>query len=1102
MEREHATTATKQAKPVVQNAKVEQPLSPERVVAFGLGNQEMLRLSEGGETEPPPAWEVTERPDEALSPAQGCTSVQAKLMLSRSGDMWEREADAMAEQVVQRKAEPCACGGVCPQCQAEAAAGVQRKVAQASSQSGAALPNHFLQRLGAGRPLDRDTRAYFEAQFGQDFSRVRIHEDEGADASARSIQARAFTAGQNVVFRSGQFAPETEDGKRLLAHELTHVVQQGYAEPMVSRKTEAHASDTPLLTAAPVMIQRDDLDAGVAGPADAGAGEHQGTFTGVGQSASARINAGYDGGTQEPADAGSDDEGYDATAPRPGAPPAAGTIYVFEGVQLSEDETFVRHSLEELILSEKNRHAASRFADRLAQYSQRDLDAGRQLARDQAEYGSLPGGVAPTNRELQQAEDLLSARPRLMPVVRSVVAQLKQEDDDFLAQFEAQARINLGGMLTASEERVTSERDRYGLRRTYREVTRFSRADLGPGVKETKYEEQNSMGSNAGTQGLATAARELAGKVRELRALIVEHNDLQSPSYSEYDPEPIISDPVRYELLGKEIAAKKREYALLRNQKEQDYPILAAYTPIASDAYMHLDRTIDALTLIGSGSSTKLAKTFNDEIEDRLKDIGRVWDALKDGSLKVWDVPSVIELTKMQMGVQEASREGVVVAGREAQARQEADDSGLATIVMGLIAGVLGIIAAIPSGGSSLVAAGTFIAGLGAAGISSYLAYEHLREYMLDAAKNGTDFDKARAISQEEPSLFWLALDIAGAILDIHAAAAAFRTLSVTAKATLAARRANQVAEAKRLTGELAAEGERLKAGLGTRLTEGITEQAGRELSQGEQALKSWERTLNQETRSFLVDHPHVRAVYAEMDDEVRAILSHCSSNCILPNVSRQDITRVRELLDRLKESGAAIDENIIGHLKVYFHVHGADVPGAMKMMAGVRTVEEMERKVVQAFRNRARDASRAPLGPAVNRNVAGTVSGGSRLPGVGAGENWLRGVHRGQVGLIPEQIASQLRGRAFNSFDEFRQEFWRLIAADPELSKGFNADNLKRMAEEGQAPFGLSGQGGYELHHITPLEHGGALYDLDNIAVVTDFYHNKIIHNTERYTH
>ena len=79
---------------------------------------------------------------------------------------------------------------------------------------------------GGGAPLDTDTKGFMESRLGADFGDVRVHTDGAASESARSVQAHAYTVGTDVVFQSGKYAPENDSGKRMLAHELTHVVQQ------------------------------------------------------------------------------------------------------------------------------------------------------------------------------------------------------------------------------------------------------------------------------------------------------------------------------------------------------------------------------------------------------------------------------------------------------------------------------------------------------------------------------------------------------------------------------------------------------------------------------------------------------------------------------------------------------------------------------------------------------------------------------------------------------------------------------------------------------------------------------------------------------------
>lgn len=97
------------------------------------------------------------------------------------------------------------------------------KLSAGAESSGARAPVSI---PSGGRPLEAPTRNFMEQRFAHDFSAVRVHTDNAAAASAAQIQANAYTFGNDVVFAAGRYAPETSDGRRLLAHELTHVVQQ------------------------------------------------------------------------------------------------------------------------------------------------------------------------------------------------------------------------------------------------------------------------------------------------------------------------------------------------------------------------------------------------------------------------------------------------------------------------------------------------------------------------------------------------------------------------------------------------------------------------------------------------------------------------------------------------------------------------------------------------------------------------------------------------------------------------------------------------------------------------------------------------------------
>jgi len=87
-------------------------------------------------------------------------------------------------------------------------------------------PVHDVVGSGGGSPLDTDTRADMETRFGHDFGDVRVHTDGAAHDSAKSVNAQAYTVGSNIVFQRDKYDPASDGGKHMLAHELTHVVQQ------------------------------------------------------------------------------------------------------------------------------------------------------------------------------------------------------------------------------------------------------------------------------------------------------------------------------------------------------------------------------------------------------------------------------------------------------------------------------------------------------------------------------------------------------------------------------------------------------------------------------------------------------------------------------------------------------------------------------------------------------------------------------------------------------------------------------------------------------------------------------------------------------------
>ena len=163
------------------------------------------------------------------------TAIQTKLAINKPGDIYELEADRVTEEVMLISDPPLqhACsGGGYAKCQTERtgpeySVSLQTKPVQASDTEQIAAPLIVDEVLRSpGQPLDRATRAFMEPRFGHDFSRVRVHSGVAAEQSARDVNARAYTVGHDIVFGAGVFTPGTHEGRRLIAHELTHVVQQ------------------------------------------------------------------------------------------------------------------------------------------------------------------------------------------------------------------------------------------------------------------------------------------------------------------------------------------------------------------------------------------------------------------------------------------------------------------------------------------------------------------------------------------------------------------------------------------------------------------------------------------------------------------------------------------------------------------------------------------------------------------------------------------------------------------------------------------------------------------------------------------------------------
>jgi hypothetical protein len=185
---------------------------------------------------------TSERSKEEKKPSTAQQFFQPKLSVNQADDVYEREADHVADKVM-KIADPSAghlpffkSGSDIKQGESVAGASIQPKQdADNVIQGNNTLDNYAGTLNSSGQPLPDADRKFFEQRMGHNFSNVKLHTDEAAAQSAQSINALAYTTGNNIVFNTEQYSPGTDSGKKLMAHELTHVVQQSQGLPAIQR---------------------------------------------------------------------------------------------------------------------------------------------------------------------------------------------------------------------------------------------------------------------------------------------------------------------------------------------------------------------------------------------------------------------------------------------------------------------------------------------------------------------------------------------------------------------------------------------------------------------------------------------------------------------------------------------------------------------------------------------------------------------------------------------------------------------------------------------------------------------------------------------------
>jgi hypothetical protein len=607
---------------------------------------------------------------------------EEKVTVSRPGDPPEKEADQVADEIM----------GL--------------GTGKTSSKTRTMQPGRSAKiSVSGGEPLDNSTRNFFEPRFGHNFSNVRVHADSQAGRAAASVAARAYTLGDDIVFGSGQYAPGTPEGRHLLAHELTHTLQQ---------------SDSPAL------VQRAPGNASVMPPNSSSASTPPMSVA--------------------PPSAGGDN---------PSPPPAAAAkSVVYKGKTLHSEPASAKKMLQDMVAADGFK-ATMTFLDDLSNLIVRDQDFKNAFKADEAETAKLC--INATNAER---------------------AGLENDKNAVLTAFEAQAQEKTKVILAESEKRINEERERYGIPEPKFMHDKESGQDIDLTPKK--------MADNDATKAMAAAAKEMVGPRRNLERHLKRYDACFETTTSNNEVPGMATKRV---ISGKEAEAQefegyvkqaRDEVSILRNQIERQFPILATYGPES-------EANTDSLENIARGAESQgLAfwrKNAIDElvpmIAEKLHNIKIVRESLADGSLNIWSSETIVSGTKAEQGFGSGSWQARIV---DEKVKDIHDREFLVNLFVGAVAIALGLVAIFATAGTATAVVAT----TGSAILSGGQAVHSLGNYLEAKAQSGTDFDKARAISQEDPSLFWLALDIIGAVLDVKAAISSFKVLAPAIREALA----------------------------------------------------------------------------------------------------------------------------------------------------------------------------------------------------------------------------------------------------------------------------------------------------------------------------
>jgi hypothetical protein len=468
--------------------------------------------------------------------------------------------------------------------------------------------------------------------------------------------------------------------------------------------------------------------------------------------------------------------------------------YPYRGVQMSTDPEFMRWEMR-LLIRRHGLKGGDMWFDAL---HGRGFDLPLPFSAHTRGYGGLrPRSPLDVQREMQDDPARAEIGPAAVALAKTIYPEVRQEAVDCLNGFQEAMRATLETALVESERRLETQRILYGVKRT----------SEGPGGA---FEAKNTVAF----QGLVGAAKDLLAIRNRITSLRQQQMELMVSRGKGGSVVPESNKP-RYDALQLKIDVIEKEYDTARAGAALRYPVLGAILDDSSREFAgyELERLARGeLTSPARGHMSPPAGTaamIGNVLEQRQSSIDTVREKVDSDPDKLWSIAPIVSLTRSVLDTRNK-----VMADKLVDEKLE--DRAFDETIKQLFLGVLALVLALPTGGGSL-AVGAAVAG---AALSGYQALKSISRYQLEMALTSTDLEKrAYAISTEEPSAFWVALDVVFFVADAAQALNAVRALRGPARDALLAKEGAEALQTAEKLEKAADSVEGLsKPGLGKRL--------------------------------------------------------------------------------------------------------------------------------------------------------------------------------------------------------------------------------------------------------------------------------------------